>query len=285
MGGTSVTGLAPTSTTEPVSIYLHITMAFHLQLLILVATVQSALCQSQAKVNFGGGNAGSNGAKEDTRFLDGLGLNPVITSGNQFVDGGLLGLAGGALAGAVAGEILGGGGCKQCCYGRRKRFAQKDENGNTKFFFNNNNNNCCNNGRRRRQTGEDAAGEKFFLPSNNCNNPCGRRKRESQGDDGTQTKFLGLFGGGNNCNQGFNNNQGYNNNNQGSNSISRRCECSYEHSKLDSNYQEEAKCAKPDNRGKRWCYTTRGSSCSDAQRSSKHPNNPWSYIACRNSGK
>merc|ERR1712038_1479274 len=90
-------------------------------------------------------------------------------------------------------------------------------------------------------------------------------------------------------NQGFNNqgsgqnNQGFgNNNNQ---VFSRRCQCSFSHSKKDRRGFEEAKCARPDNTGKKWCYTTSDSQCSDAKQSRKYVNNPWSYEACTSSSR
>lgn len=244
----------------------------------------------------------------DTRFLFGsLPALPSITSGNEFVDGALVGAAAGVLGGAVGKPIIDGllgGGCNPNCCGRRKRQTQFDESGDTKFFLPTGNSQCCNGRRRRNAQEEEDPNQKFFLGGGGTNcynpNPCGRKKRQSEEEeDGTNTKFLaGLFGNNNaNC-QGFNNpgfnqnNQGFNpgfgntNNNVGFNTGStntRQCRCS-QLSKTDNNGREEAKCARPDRESRRkWCYITSDSSCSDSKPSRKYPNNPWSYQACQTS--
>merc|ERR1712165_51039 len=248
----------------------------------------------------------------DQRFIFGL----PSSTGNQFVDGALVGAAAGVIGGVVGkpivDSVLGGGGCNPNCCGRRKRQTQFGENGDQKFFLPTGNQQCCN-GRRRRDAQEDPD-QKFLgglfgggsSQQNNCYNPnpCGRRKRQA-GEEEVDTKLFGLFGNNNvpNCqpfnqNQGgFNQNQGgfnqggFNQNqggfNQGSNTFGRKCQCSYQHGKTDQGF-EEAKCRRRENgTGQYWCYTTSDSNCSDAKPSRQHPNNPWSYQACpqNNNGK
>merc|ERR1719442_389359 len=111
-------------------------------------------------------------------------------TGNEAIDGGIVGLGAGLLGGAVISGALnnGGSGC-----GRRRRQADGT---NTKFL------------------GALLGG------SSGCN--CGRRRRQAPGEDQPGTRFFGLFGGGSNnnncCNCGYNNN----------NNPSVRCECRYD---------------------------------------------------------
>merc|ERR1712083_1239169 len=234
------------------------------------------------------GDSGSN-TDVDQRFIFGL---PSPSTGNQFVDGALLGAAAGVIGGAVGKPIvdgvLGGGGCNPNCCGRRKRQTQFGENGDQKFFLPTGNQQCCN-GRRRRDAQEDPD-QKFLgglfggggSSNNNCYNPnpCGRKKRQA-GEEDVDTKLFGLFG--NNNVPNYQNQGGFN---QGSNTFGRKCQCSYRHGKTDKGF-EEAKCQRrEDGTRKFWCYTTSDSNCSDAKPSRQHPNNPWSYQACpQNNGK
>merc|ERR1712179_786726 len=108
-------------------------------------------------------------------------------TGNEAIDGGIVGLGAGLLGGAVLSGVLGGGntGC-----GRRRRRQADDTN--TKFL------------------GALLGGG----GSGGCN--CGRRRRQAPGEDQPGTRFFGLLGGGNNncCNcppqYNNNNNGGYN---------------------------------------------------------------------------
>merc|ERR1712038_273211 len=87
----------------------------------------------------------------DQRFIFGL----PSSTGNQFVDGALVGAAAGVIGGVVGKPIvdgvLGGGGCNPNCCGRRKRQTQFGENGDQKFFLPTGNQQCCN-GRRKQPT-------------------------------------------------------------------------------------------------------------------------------------
>merc|ERR1712193_104236 len=154
----------------------------------------------------------------DEKFFLG-GDTPSLT-GNQALDGGIVGLGLGALGAAVLGPTI-----------------QGALNGQQSQGFN-----SC--GRRKRQAnfggstspggagagGQDLDGEeRFFLPTGQgctCNN--GRRRRQAPGEDQPGTRFFGgLFGGTPHCgsccynSQGFNQNQGFNNQNN------RGCQCDY----------------------------------------------------------
>merc|ERR1719352_1010389 len=161
----------------------------------------------------------------DEKFFLG-GDTPSLT-GNQALDGGIVGLGLGALGAAVLGPTIQGAlnGAQQSqgfSCGRRKRQA--------------NFGGSQTSGRK----GQEIDGEeRFFLPTGQgctCNTN-GRRRRQAPGEDEPGTRFFGgLFGGqqqhcgsccynsqpfnNNNQNQGFNN-QGFNNQNQA------RCQCDY----------------------------------------------------------
>merc|ERR550519_1609843 len=145
-----------------------------------------------AQTKFGSSSSGKGGGASST--------NTKFFTGNEGIDGGLIGFGLGAAAGAVGAPLLegflGGGGSSGCA-GRRKRSADGDE--------------------------------RFFLGGSSCT--CGkRRKRQAPGEDKpTNTRFFNLFGGGGNqqqhcgscCYSGGYNNGGYNNggyNNGGYNS-------------------------------------------------------------------
>merc|ERR1712083_723360 len=235
--------------------------------------VPALLCSSSAQLKFGGSqsSSGSKGGQKasngnpntDTRFF----------TGNEALDGGILGLGAGLLGGAVLGGVLNGG----------------------------NGGNGC--GRRRRQadgTNTWVLGALLGGGSGGCN--CGRRKRQAPGEDKPGTRFFGLdglLGGGSNnncCNCGYNSgyNNGYNNgvNNGGSNGFnsgfnnpqpSNRCQCNYNLTFQDKYGDTHGACRRADETGRRWCYTT-GYGCSDARQSQRFPNNPWSYQACSTQG-
>merc|ERR1712186_216875 len=161
----------------------------------------------------------------DEKFFLG-GDTPSLT-GNQALDGGIVGLGLGALGAAVLGPTIQGalnGGQQSQGYscGRRKRQA--------------------NFGGSQASGGQDIDGEeRFFLPTGQgctCNTN-GRRRRQAPGEEEPGTRFFGgLFGGqqqhcGSCCynsqpfnNNGFNSNfqnQGFNNQNQNQNTW--RCQC------------------------------------------------------------
>merc|ERR1711923_382589 len=228
---------------------------------------------TEAQLKFGGGSSssssssGSQDTSTDTRF---------ISTGNELIDGGILGVGAGLLGGAVLGGALNGG------------------NNNN---YNSNYNNPC--GRRKRQAdGDDTNTRLFGLFGNNnpgCN--CGRRRRrQAPGEDGVGVRFFGLEnilgGGGNNCgcNCGYPQNN-YPSNNYPSNTYPSntyqqqgRCQCNYQLTFQDRYGNTHGACRRADQTGRIWCYTTGGyPGCSDARQSQRFPNNPWSYQACSSS--
>merc|ERR1712165_27685 len=259
----------------------------HLSLLPLATLVSPLL--SQLKFNGGvssSSNSNSNSPSAsrntnrptdvDEKFFFG-GDTPSLT-GNQALDGGIVGLGLGALGAAVLGPTIQGalnGGQQSQGYscGRRKRQA--------------------NFGGSQASGGQDIDGEeRFFLPTGQgctCNTN-GRRRRQAPGEEEPGTRFFGgLFGGqqqhcGSCCynSQGFNNqNQGFNNQNQNNGG----CQCDYSLTFSDQNGNTHGACQRRDNTGRTWCYTTGwNNNCGDLQSSKRHPNNPWSYAACNNQG-
>merc|ERR1712117_37765 len=263
----------------------------HLSLLPLATLVSPLL--SQLKFNGGvSSSSNSNGNSPsanrntnrptdvDEKFFFG-GDTPSLT-GNQALDGGIVGLGLGALGAAVLGPTIQGalnGGQQSQGYscGRRKRQA--------------------NFGGSQASGGQELDGEeRFFLPTGQgctCNTN-GRKRRQAPGEDEPGTRFFGgLFGGqqqhcGSCCfnsqpfnNNGFNSNfqnQGFNNQNQGFNNQNQGFS--------DQNENTHGACQRRDNTGRTWCYTTGwNNNCGDLQSSKRHPNNPWSYAACNNQGR
>merc|ERR1712141_453454 len=234
---------------------------------------------AQAQLKFGGGSSSSSNSSSsssnsgsssssgnqdpstDTRF---------ISSGNELIDGGILGVGAGLLGGAVLSGALNGGGNNN---------------------YNSNYNNPC--GRRKRQAdGEDTNTRLFglFGGNNGCN--CGRRRRRRQapGEDEVGVRFFGLEnilgGGGNNCgcNCGYPQNNypsnnypsnnypsnNYPSNNNPSNNYQQqgRCQCNYQLTFQDKYGGTHGACRQADQTGRTWCYTTGGyPGCSDARQS------------------
>merc|ERR1712211_164090 len=124
---------------------------------------------------------------------------------------------------------------------------------------------------------------------NNANsNPCGKRKRSAQNKD---SRFF-LGGGGSNCNDNnypsnSNNYNTYPSNNYNtypSNNYNTGSGCRCTSLSWTDHYGNvNGNCRSSDHGKGSWCYTTGWSSgCSDLHSSSRYPNNPWSYQACRN---
>merc|ERR1712001_675901 len=180
----------------------------------------------------------------DEKFFFG-GDTPSLT-GNQALDGGIVGLGLGALGAAVLGPTIQGAlnggqqsqGFNSC--GRRKRQANfggstspggagaggQDLDGEERFFLPTGQGCTCNNGRRRRQApGEDEPGTRFFGGLFGGTPHCGSCCSNSQpfNNNGFNSNFQNQ-GGFNNQgfnSQGFNQNQGFNNQNN------RVCQCDY----------------------------------------------------------
>merc|ERR1712037_1057360 len=187
----------------------------HLSLLPLATLVSPLLCQ----LKFSGGvssssNSNSNSPSAnrntnrptnvDEKFFCG-GDTPSLT-GNQALDGGIVGLGLGSLGAAVLGPTIQGalnGGQQSQGYscGRRKRQA--------------------NFGGSQASGGQELDGEeRFFLPTGQgctCNTN-GRRRRQAPGEDEPGTRFFGgLFGGTPHCGNCCYNTQPFNNNGFNSN--------------------------------------------------------------------
>merc|ERR1712107_82364 len=130
---------------------------------------------------------------------------------------------------------------------------------------------------------------------NNANsNPCGKRKRSAQNKD---SRFF-LGGGGSNCNYNTypsnnyttypsNNYNTYPSNNYNtypSNNYNTGSGCRCTSLSWTDHYGNvNGNCRSSDHGKGSWCYTTGWSSgCSGLHSSSRYPNNPWSYQACRN---
>jgi len=285
----------------------------HLSLIPLATLVSPLLCQlkfnggvssSSSNSNSPSANRNTNNNRPtdvDEKFFFG-GDTPSLT-GNQALDGGIVGLGLGALGAAVLGPTIQGalnGGQQSQGYscGRRKRQAnfggsQTSGNGGQKidgeerFFLPTGQGCTCNtNGRRRRQApGEDEPGTRFFGglfggQQQHCGSCCFNSQPFNNNNNGFNSNFQNQ--GFNNQNQGFNNqNQGFNNQNQNTG----RCQCNYSLTFSDQNGNTHGACQRRDNTGRTWCYTTGwNNNCGDLQSSKRHPNNPWSYAACNNQG-
>merc|ERR1711874_684202 len=203
-----------------------------------LAVLVLAIGITEAQLKFGGGSSSSSsssGSQEtstDTRF---------ISSGNELIDGGILGVGAGLLGGAVLSGALNGGGNNN---------------------YNSNYNNPCGRRRRRQAPGEDEVGVRFFGlenilggGGNNCGCNCGYPQNNYPSN-----------------NYPSNNNPSNNYQQQG------RCQCNYQLTFQDKYGRTHGACRQADQTGRTWCYTTGGyPGCSDARQSQRFPNNPWSY--------
>merc|ERR1712020_115671 len=277
----------------------------HLSLLPLATLVSPLL--SQLKFNGGvSSSSNSNGNSPsasrntnrptdvDEKFFFG-GDTPSLT-GNQALDGGIVGLGLGALGAAVLGPTIQG-----ALNGVQE--TDVDE----RFFLPTGQGCTCNtNGRKRRQApGEDEPGTRFFGGlfggTPHCGNCC--YNTQPFNNNGFNSNFQNQ--GFNNQNQGFNNqgfnnpsfnnqgsnfqNQGFSNQNQGFNNpgsnSQNRCQCDYSKTFSDQNGLIHGASQRRDNTGRKWCYTTGWSNnCGDLQTSKRFPSNPWSYRACGSQG-
>merc|ERR1711936_199262 len=235
-----------------------------MKIYIISSVVVSLLNSSLAQLKFGGSSSSSSSGSNSATNTKQSGTDTRFFTGDEAIDGGILGLGAGLLGGAVLGGALNGGG-NGC--GRRRRQADGT---NTKFL-----------------------GALLGGGSGSCN--CGRKRRQAPGEDQPGTRFFGLEtllgGGNNNCcncvgsgyNSGYNNeyNNGYNGNSGGG---SARCQCNYNLTFQDKYGQTHGACKRGDETGRVWCYTT-GYGCSDARQSQRFPSNPWSYQACGSYGR
>merc|ERR1711990_557570 len=268
----------------------------HLSLLPLATLVSPLL--SQLKFNGGvSSSSNSNGNSPsasrntnrptdvDEKFFFG-GDTPSLT-GNQALDGGIVGLGLGALGAAVLGPTIQGalnGGQQSQGYscGRRKRQANfggsqasggQDIDGEERFFLPTGQGCTCNtNGRRRRQApGEEEPGTRFFGglfggQQQHCGSCCYNSQPFNNNNNGFNSNFQnqgfnnqnqGFSNPGfNNQNQGFNQNQGINQNQGFGNQNNGGCQCDYSLTFRDQNGNTHGACQRRDNPGRPWCYTT-----------------------------
>merc|ERR1712110_805301 len=236
----------------------------HLSLLPLATLVSPLLCQlkfnggvsSSSNSNSPSANRNTNSPTNvDEKFFFG-GDTPSLT-GNQALDGGIVGLGLGALGAAVLGPTIQGA----------LNGGQQSQGFNS-----------C--GRRKSQApGEDEPGTRFFGGLFGGQQHCGSCCYNSQPFSNHGNGFNGNF---QNQNQGFNNqNQAFNNQNQNN----RGCQCDYSLTFRDQNGNTHGACRRADNTGQTWCYTTGwNNNCGDLQTSNRYQNNPWSYRACSNQG-
>merc|ERR1711936_1111714 len=276
----------------------------HISLLPLATLVVPILGQLQFNggVSSSSNNNGNSANRNTNRPTSGdvdekffLGGDTPSLTGNQALDGGIVGLGLGALGAAVLGPTIQGAlnGAQQSqgySCGRRKRQAN----------FGGSQTSAGGGGGGVQETDVD---ERFFLPTGQgctCNTN-GRKRRQAPGEDEPGTRFFGgLFGGtphcGNCCyntqpfdNNGFNSNfqnQGFNNQGGFNSQNNRVCQCDYSLTFRDQNGNTHGACQRRDNTGRTWCYTTGWSNnCGDLQTSKRYPNNPWSYTACSNQGR
>merc|ERR1712107_591667 len=183
------------------------------------------VCFSHSQLKFGGSSSGSGSgsgsgsSNTQNKQSNGDTDQRIISTGNQFVDGGILGLGAGLVGSAVLGGALNGGGSNPC--GRRRRRQADDGKTDTRFFG--------------------------FGSNNGCN--CGKRKRDAPGENEPGTRFFGLenlLGGGNNCGcncGGF---------------TQQRCQCNYNLTFRDRYGNIHGACKRADNTGRTWCYTNGG---------------------------
>merc|ERR1711953_952579 len=268
----------------------------HISLLPLATLVAPILGQLQFNggVSSSSSNNGNSANRNTNRPTSGdvdekffLGGDPPSLTGNQALDGGIVGLGLGALGAAVLGPTIQGA----------LNGAQQSQGYSCT---------CNTNGRKRRQApGEDEPGTRFFGGlfggTPHCGNCC--YNTQPFNNNGFNSNFQNQ--GFNNQNQGFNNqgsnnpsfnnqgsnfqNQGFNNQNQGFNNpgsnSQNRCQCDYSKTFSDQNGLIHGACQRSDNTGRKWCYTTGWSNnCGDLQTSKRFPSNPWSYRACGSQG-
>merc|ERR1712227_205901 len=96
------------------------------------------VCFSHSQLKFGGSSSGSSSgsgsgsSNTQNKQSGGDTDQRIISTGNQFVDGGILGLGAGLVGSAVLGGALNGGGSNPC--GRRRRRQADDGKTDTRFF-------------------------------------------------------------------------------------------------------------------------------------------------------
>merc|ERR1711971_894812 len=233
----------------------------HLSLIPLATLVSPLLCQLKFNGAVSSPSSNSNSPSTNTnnnnkptdvdeKFFFG-GDTPSLT-GNQALDGGIVGLGLGALGAAVLGPTIQGalnGGQQQSqgysCGRRRRRQAN---------FGGSQTSSGGSGGGGQEIDGEEG----FFLPTGQgctCNTN-GRRRRQAPGEDEPGTRFFGgLFGGQQpHCGSCCYNSQPFNNNNKGFNSQNNgRCQCDYSLTFRDQNGNNQNQGFNNQNNGRCQC--------------------------------
>merc|ERR1711970_674839 len=249
-----------------------------MKLYIISSVVVSLLNSSLAQLKFGGSSSSSSSGSNSATNTKQSGTDTRFFTGDEAIDGGILGLGAGLLGGAVLGGVLNGGG-NGC--GRRRRQADDT---NTKFLgaLLGGGSGGCNCGRKRRQApGEDEVGVRFFGletllggGNNNCCN-CGGGGYNSGYNNGYNNGNNNGYNNGYNSGYNNGNNNGYNNgNNNGyNNGYNTGNNNGYNNgnSNVGGGFNSGA-CKRGDETGRVWCYTT-GYGCSDARQSQRFPSN------------
>merc|ERR1711862_148889 len=257
------------------------------------------------QTNFGGSSSGSSGSSSGSTSspqefpLGSLDTDTRFFTGNEALNGGLVGAGLGALGATILGQAVGGAlnngnfNNGNSCGKRRKRQA---ENGETRFFLPSGGSCTCNNGRKRRQAGErkDGGDKRFFFGGGNnhcgscCYNNYNNGYNNGQYNNGQYNN--GQYNNGHNNNGQYNNghynNGNYNNGFSSGFTNGGGCQCDNRLSFRDQYGNTHGACQRADNTGRTWCYTTGwgNSGCGDLQTSKRFPSNPWSYRACGYNG-
>merc|ERR1712165_556056 len=249
---------------------------------------------ASGQTNFGSSVSSSGSTSSSQEFpLGSLDTDTRFFTGNDALNGGLVGAGLGALGATILGPAVGGAlnngnfNNGNSCGKRRKRQA---EDGETRFFLPGGGSCTCNTGRRRRQAVErkDGGDKRFFFGggANHCGSCCYNNGQYNGYNNGYNN---GQYNNGQ-YNNGYNNGQ-YNNgqyNNGFSSGFTNGggCRCDNRLTFRDQYGNTHGACQRTDNTGRSWCYTTGwgNSGCGDLQTSKRFPNNPWSYTACGYNG-
>merc|ERR1711862_1022908 len=155
------------------------------------------------QTNFGGSSSGSTSSSQEFP-LGSLDTDTRFFTGNEALNGGLVGAGLGALGATILGQAVGGAlnngnfNNGNSCGKRRKRQA---ENGETRFFLPSGGSCTCNNCRKRRLAGErkDGGDKRFFFGggNNHCGSCCYNNYNNGNNNNGFSSGFTN--GGGCQC--------------------------------------------------------------------------------------
>merc|ERR1711868_226864 len=182
------------------------------------------VCFSHSQLKFGGSSSGSSSgsgsgsSNTQNKQSSGDTDQRIISTGNQFVDGGILGLGAGLVGSAVLGGALNGGGSNPC--GRRRRRQADDGKTDTRFF----------------------GLENLLGGGNNCGCNCGGYYPQNNYPQNNYPQ----------------NNYPQNNYPSSSGFTQQRCQCNYNLTFRDRYGNIHGACRRADNTGRTWCYTNGG---------------------------